>query len=37
MQQVYVMKVIVLTRGGLTDMLGTFFFSEPATHAVMYG
>ena len=33
MQQVYGMKVIVLTRGDLTGKLG--MFSEPATHAVM--
>jgi len=28
MQQVYGMKVIVLTRGDLTNMLGTFFRTD---------
>jgi len=35
MQQVYEMKVIVLTRGDLTETVRMFFFSEPPTHAVM--
>ena len=36
MQQVDGMKVIVLTRGDLTNTLVMIFFSEPTTCIVMY-
>jgi len=35
MQQVYEMKVIVLTRGDLTETV-RMFFSEPPTLAAMF-